>query len=285
MTRTRALAVAACLAAAPAPGLAATFSDLELTAFGTFDIQLSFDPGVRQTTRAFFAEAEAYWERIIRGYRTPALGSGIAALVISVSEPQIDGTGGILGGAGATLAATDGTFFTPTAGLMEFDRADVDGLIVADLFDDVIRHEMAHVIGFAPNLWELNPGILDPQDALAYLGPFGLEAYRREFDPGAAFVPLENAGGSGTAFAHWDEQNFGDFGSSGDNPELMTGFLNPNSTYLSQTTVFSFQDIGYAVIALPLPPAGWMLLAGIGALALAARRGRRAGVDSPAGGA
>lgn len=77
-------------------------------------------------------------------------------------------------------------------------------------------------------------------------------------------MPIETAGGQGTACAHWDEVRFPDFG-SGRNPELTPGFLDaPMSP--SDTTIASFDDLGHVIApyaaAVPVPPAGVLLLAG-----------------------
>ena len=56
----------------------------------------------------------------------------------------------------------------------------------------------------------------------------------------AAGVPIEQDGGDGTAFAHWDDATFGN--------ELMTGTLDFTSTNpLSVITVGAFDDMGYDV--------------------------------------
>ena len=74
-----------------------------------------------------------------------------------------------------------------------------------------------------------------------------LDVYREEFGlAGASFVPLENNGGAGTAYTHWDEVLFGDHGGNS-NPELMTGWIG-NNWYVSDTTIAAFEDVGYATV-------------------------------------
>lgn len=85
----------------------------------------------------------------------------------------------------------------------------------------------------------------------------------------ATFIPVEESGGEGTAFAHWDEVNFAGHGNE-NNPEIMTGFLSANP-YLSQTTLGSFDDLGYVTNAtvlapVPLPAAFLLMLLGLGGL-------------------
>jgi hypothetical protein len=52
-------------------------------------------------------------------------------------------------------------------------------------------------------------------------------------------VPVENTGGPGTANAHWREAVLAN--------ELMTGFLDAGNNPLSELTVRSLADLGYAV--------------------------------------
>ena len=60
-------------------------------------------------------------------------------------------------------------------------------------------------------------------------------------------VPLEDAGGSGTAGSHWDEADFAPQGAQMSN-DLMTGyFASGETTLLSDTTIAAFADLGYAV--------------------------------------
>lgn len=53
--------------------------------------------------------------------------------------------------------------------------------------------------------------------------------------------------------------------------ELMTGWLN-SPAFISNTTLMSFQDIGYEVSAVPLPAAAWLF--GSGLMVLAGTRKR-----------
>jgi len=294
------------VAAATAVGTSAAQA-VTTESFGTFDIVLNFTSSVTASQEQAFLDAETFWESRITGYRTEDLADKVntsgggpfaepVGLDIDASIIEIDGSGGILGQAGSTGQATDGTegsgFMVSTSGLMEFDEDDVAGLEAEGTFIDVVMHEMAHVIGFSDFFWDF-AGMTDgsgsdttfgdgPQTASA-----ALETYRAEFDPDALFVPVEDDGGAGTAFAHWDEDLFArhlaEVGNS-NNPELMTGFLDADP-YVSDTTIASFEDIGYTVVALdstsptlvPLPASGMMLLAGLAGIGVVAGRSRRAG--------
>ena len=50
---------------------------------------------------------------------------------------------------------------------------------------------------------------------------------------------VEEGGGAGTRFSHWDEETFG--------PELMTGYIGTGSSPLSVMTIESLADMGYEV--------------------------------------
>lgn len=264
--------------------------------YGSFDISLNFSGTPTSSQIASFQNAEAYWESRILGYRDPGLAAYmndiVGPVVINANFVAIDGPGNTLASAGATnIVATGGySGVTPsssnvivtTAGDMNFDTADVAALEVGGNFDTVVIHEMAHVLGFSPFFWDFVAATDGSGSDTSYTGGFGLSAYQAEFDPFATFVPVENEGGGGTAYAHWDEQLFASYdplapvaGTTG-NPELMTGYLDA-PTYTSMTTIASFEDLGYATIfsnPVPLPLPGALLAGGV--LVLAARARKRA---------
>lgn len=272
-----------------------------------------------------FDSAEAFWESRILGYESQALADAYANLPnldpdVELPEPPLgfdyggplaagvtilsriapdDGVGGVLGFAGSFLQFTVGGVATSVAGLMSFDSADVDDLVAEGTLDDVIRHEMAHALGFLPEFWDevgATDNIRDADGNITsgdetYTRAFALAAYQHEFDPDATFVPVEAEGGPGTAFAHWDEaafQAFCDPDLAGDcprtadgipvgNPELMTGFIEGETTF-SKTTLASFDDLGYVTTAtqpIPVPLTSVLLASGLGALGWAGRRRAR----------
>jgi predicted acyltransferase len=134
---------------------------------------------------------------------------------------------------------------------------------------------------------------------LVVIGTNAIAAARVELGkPDLAFIPVELGGGQGTANSHWDERDGGvcctgyvdGFGRDA-TYELMTGWLNA-PTFISQTTIQSFVDIGYvagvagtagmaAVVgmasfvgAIPEPDTYLMLLAGLCMLGVALRRAK-----------
>ena len=139
---------------------------------------------------------------------------------------------------------------------MQFDSADITGLVNSGSLKSVILHEMGHVIGFG-TLWAQsaftclqNASTSSSVQDTYYSCPNG----RAAFDSiggtsytGGNKVPVENCGpaspagcGAGTVNSHWREPTFAN--------ELMTGYLNNGvANPLSLLTIASMQDFGYVV--------------------------------------
>ncbi len=207
------------------------------TTASSFDIDVEFS-GLAQY-QTYFDQAAARFEAMLTGDLPDVTLNGrvIDDLLINASVVTIDGSGGILGQAGFTGYRDESLL--PYEGIMQFDAADVAGMVSAGIFADVVAHEMAHVLGF---------GILWDADFLGlnstfgqYTGQEAMAEYRLlRGQPSATYVPLETGGGSGTANSHWSEAVFGS--------ELMTGYASPSGNMpLSRMTVASFADMGYQV--------------------------------------
>jgi hypothetical protein len=230
-------------AAKPAPGP------------GQFSITLRFINAPTATQEARFTEAKAKWEGIISGdvpdvsgviparacgssFATPVFNGTIGSILIDVLLQPIDGPGAVLGAAGPCLVRN--ADFLTVHGIMFFDVADLDFLEDLGFFDEVVIHEMGHVLGFG-TLWNFGRNLLvggapDPR----FTGPLAIAAY--DDLGGEGTVPVEgDQGGPGTLFGHWDEATFFN--------ELMTGFLNSsaNANPLSDLSVASMGDLGYVV--------------------------------------
>jgi hypothetical protein len=269
----RALSFAAALVLAALPGARA--------ARAAFDIVINSDTTVTPEQQAYFNQAAATWESLITGYQP---GISISSLVIDATVTTIDGAGGILGGAAPDTYTTQAGFTLPTHGIMQFDVVDVPGRIANGTFGAIVLHEIAHVMGLG-TLWTDNGVYVNGSGR--YTGANALATYRQEFigQFAAAFVPVELGGGGGTANGHWDEVD-GGVGLTGRvsvlngqdmRNELMTGWLD-SPTFISNTTIASFRDIGYTTVStavvpeaptLPLAAAGLPLL---GLTVLARRR-------------
>ena len=183
------------------------------------------------------------------GFRElPTLDEVVDDVVIFASVQNIDGGGNILAAAGPCGFRNAASGFLTTVGVMEFDAADVEGLVANGTLQDVITHEMLHVLGIG-TLWSDRELLQDEgTTTVTYLGRGGAGGC---FDSGGApvcgaGVPVENHGGPGTADSHWRESTF--------QTELMTGYVNTGGMPLSAITVGSLQDMGYIVNMLAADP-------------------------------
>lgn len=219
---------------------------------GRFNITLKYllPPTDRQIE--VFEAAAARWERIIikdvpsftgtipsafDGF-PPAVDGTLDDIVIEVALAPIDGPGQILGQAGPRFVRTDD--FLTLSGVMFFDVDDLDFLEGLGLFEDVIVHEMGHVLGIG-TLWNVAPFGFDrtlragPDSDPYFTGRMANVHWNAE--GGTNELPIENMGGPGTALGHWREATL--------NNELMTGFLNLGENPLSRITAGSMKDLGY----------------------------------------
>jgi hypothetical protein len=227
-----------------------------------YDIELRYQTDATEAQRTAFENAVSRWESLITGNLgaylinqgpvscAPAINEVIDDLLIFVTLEPIDGTGGILGSAGPCYIrpGTDPTPVLSLTGRMRFDTADLANLEAGGQLEDVIVHEMAHVLGLG-TLWNQSP--LSLQLGVCNSDPYFVgDSANVAFDRvgGGTYVgntvPVENTGGEGTICGHWRESVF-------DN-ELMTGWIDSGSNPLSEVTVKSFEDMLYTVAS-----SGW----------------------------
>jgi len=212
----------------------------ELSYPGEFHIDVDFvGAGLTPSQKEVFKQAADRWAEIIVGDIPDVMTSLglIDDVIIEASGVPIDGPGGILGQAGPTEVRTGS--YLPACGIMEFDSADLAALEAGGQLDEVIIHEMGHVLGFGV-IWDYlglisGAGGADPR----FLGAGATAQYEAIFGVSEGSVPVENTGGSGTRDSHWRESVL-------DN-ELMTGWINAGLNPLSSITVASFADMGYDV--------------------------------------
>jgi hypothetical protein len=232
---------------------------------GQYQIEVRY-PGNPPTAgqKAAFDAAIARWQSVVIGDvgdglsgtwpadlggfcpGVPALNNEpIDDLLIFARLETIDGQGGVLGQAGPCLIRdeVEGDVNLTILGLMRFDVADLDNLEASGRLNEVILHEMGHLIGIG-TLWEefgllVGRGTSDP----FFTGPSAGGAFLSATAAGTTFsgspVPVENQGGLGTRDSHWRESILGN--------ELMTGFLNNGVNPLSAFTIASLRDMGYVV--------------------------------------
>ncbi len=211
-----------------------------------FDIVINFSGDA--TYLPYFTNAARMWELIITGDvadQSNVAGIGfVDDLYIAASAVAIDGVGNTLGQAGPDIVRLNNI---STTGIMEFDVADLPGLVADGSITSTILHEMGHVLGLG-TLWEnvnLVTKIIDNTKPTGidyhYVGAAALAEYRvLSNNFGATFIQVESTlGGAGTIGGHWDETIFGD--------ECMTGYVAAGFNPLSRMTIGALRDQGYQV--------------------------------------
>jgi hypothetical protein len=170
----------------------------------------------------------------------PVLAENVPGVIIYASVQTIDGPGKVLAQAGPCYVRDDPDLRT-VVGVMEFDVDDLNSLGSGGTLQDIITHEMLHVVGIGV-FWN-DKGLLTGFDTpgVAYTGDGGLQGCRTTGGTTtcATSVPVENTGGAGTANSHWRETTFG--------TELMTGFASNGTMPLSIMTVRALADLGYTI--------------------------------------
>jgi hypothetical protein len=209
-----------------------------------FTITVVFLGGLTTPQKNAFKNAADRWSKVIVGNLPNVVIAGqvIDDVLIEASGVPIDGPGGILGQAGPTHlrpATAGASKFLPAKGRMQFDTADLASMQANGTLNDVIAHEMGHVIGIG-TIWSLK-GVLAGSNTNnpTFIGKTAKRAYGQLKGTGPTPVPVENQGGPGTANSHWRDAVFRN--------ELMTGFVAGPPNPLSRLTVASLKDLGYRV--------------------------------------
>jgi hypothetical protein len=215
-----------------------------LGAIRPFTIEVRFMGGLTAKQKAAFKLAADRWTRVIAGELPNVIVDGevIDDVLILAQGSAIDGPGQILGQAGPTRLRprTAGTAaFLPARGTMAFDTADLAQMAKDGTLNDVITHEMGHVLGIG-TIWT-QKGLLKGSSTNnpTFVGTNAEREYGVLKGAGPTPVPVENTGGPGTKNSHWRESVFRN--------ELMTGFVGAMGNPLSRLTVASLQDLGYKV--------------------------------------
>lgn len=158
-------------------------------------------------------------------------------VLIFAAIKGIDGPGNVLASAGPCFIRITDIGDMTAVGVMNFDSADLETLAAGASLEDVITHEMLHVVGIG-TLWDNNRSLIGSG---GYVGANAMRECRAAGGEVACAisVPLENEGGAGTVNAHWRETKF--------NTELMTGFLDAGTNPFSKITIGGLQDLGFDV--------------------------------------
>lgn len=211
-----------------------------------YNVEVVFTSAVDEALLPAFEDAVELLGEIVTADVITAIlpdGEAVDDLRIEASVIAIDGPGTVLGG--ANPLATRDLNGLPATGFMEFDEADAAQLLEDDEWDDVVLHEMLHVVGVG-TVWDAL-GLLETiGGTLRFTGENAIAAYAEAFPEVAADdpfsdrgVPVEEEGGPGTALSHWDEELFGS--------ELMTGFLGDDPVF-TDLTLASIEDVGYETV-------------------------------------
>jgi hypothetical protein len=210
-----------------------------------FTIEVRFLGGLTQNQKAAFKLAADRWCKIIIGDLPSVMVEGevIDDVLILAKGELIDGPGRVLGQAGPTHlrpASAGAAGHLPAKGTMTFDTADLAEMERIGTLNDVITHEMGHVLGIG-TIWHFKnllqrSGTRNP----VFTGQAAMEAYGRlKGNRKPSKVPVENKGGPGTQDSHWRETIFVN--------ELMSGFIASAGNPISRVTVGSLGDMGYEV--------------------------------------
>ncbi|WP_170572142.1 leishmanolysin-related zinc metalloendopeptidase [Ruegeria atlantica] len=225
-----------------------------------YNIEVRFVGDWPEDLKSVFIASADYLASLIDGDIEDAVdgeGNIYDDLVIMADLDAIDGEGGVLGQAGPTGIRSDTGL--PAIGEMTFDEADALAYHDAGQFDDIVLHEMMHVMGLG-TLWDYyglvstvvdDNGTRRPTDDTVtslYNGDAANSEYVGYFTEDD-FLLVETDGGSGTAGGHWDEEAYQD--------ELMTGYIGyladdgtyDATNYLSDWSVASLEDLGYVLTA------------------------------------
>jgi Leishmanolysin len=244
------------------PGSAAIFGVAAGATASNFTIQLQYINAATEAQQIAFVSAAARWSEIITGdlgainVTPPAdvhvcgapsgttVSGPVNDLKIVVELKPYDGVGQVLGAATPCYTRNGGRQL-PLIGYMFFDTADLANLQAAGDLNDVILHEMGHVLGFG-TYWEppapnnlLQVSDISTGSTVGFNGPNAVAAYTGSNGGSGTTVPVEDNGIEGTERSHWKEDVF--------KSELMTGYISGNVRPLSLTTVQSMADLGYTV--------------------------------------
>ncbi|WP_428275833.1 Ig-like domain-containing protein [Candidatus Palauibacter sp.] len=225
-----------------------------------FQIELVFATSVTATQEAAFRRAAERWMAVlaptdlrdVRPREPLTCGDDprfersvdvIDDLMIVAAVEEIDGPRGTLASAGPCWVRSESAL--PFYGRMRFDAADVRRLERTGDFEDIVLHEMGHVLGIG-TLWGRlgllrNPASEDVEPDTHFTGRLAIEAFDEAggANYAGAKVPVENTGGPGTWNGHWRESVLV--------TELMTGYSERGPEPLSAITVQSLADLGYSV--------------------------------------
>ena len=255
---------------------------------GSYDLDLISITPMSESHAAAFRDAAEKWMRVLADTELPDMPvragtptgcwdltsdrevDSVDDLLLVVSVRHIDGSGGTLASAGSCRSRDDSLL--PWMGVIEFDEADLNSIAEDGGVEEVVRHEMAHTLGFSRFYWSRfdlleNPTLTwlifgwahSPGKDAHFTGSQALAAFNEaggtSYTAGGK-VPLENCRGAGSGDSHWREWYWSDdLHDSGCREgevllggELMSPVYNRgHRSPLSRITLQALADMGYTV--------------------------------------
>ncbi|MEP6778418.1 MAG: leishmanolysin-related zinc metalloendopeptidase [Gemmatimonadaceae bacterium] len=202
--------------------------------------------------REAVTKALAKWQTVIVGHvqtshltapanecvdDVPAINEDVEDLLLYVELAAIDGPLNIIGQSAPCYLHSSGLTMM---GFLQLDIADLDLMIADGTLDNVVLHEIGHILGIG-TLWNIRHNLLT---GAGTSNPFFTGAVARDgfASTGSPYsgtpVPVENSGGAGTRDSHWRRTVFGN--------ELMNGYAAAVMP-MSRVTIGSLADLGYTV--------------------------------------
>jgi hypothetical protein len=242
-------------------------ADVTVTVLTDYNIGVRFyGPELTDAQKALFTNAAARLSAIITGDvpdipavpvnlydycgipGLPVYSDPLDDVVIYAAITDIDGPGKVLARAGPCAFRSDTYGGFAAFGVMEFDAADLASMMERGTLQEVISHEMLHVLGIG-TAWQTNGLLRGARTSTStYTGLQGRQGCLGSGGDSfcATGVPVENNGVVGTADSHWRESTF--------QTELMTGYSSAGGMPLSMITVGALADLGYMVNPLAADP-------------------------------
>lgn len=233
------------------PGLSQTLT-ATVAPGATYSVCVRFVGDATPRQRQAVATAVQRWQRVIVAHvqtsqltepasrcfaGAPAINEVVEDLLVFVRITTLDGPGN------AVARASPCTVHLPSTltqmGQIQLDSADMDLLLGQGTLDNLITHELGHVLGFG-TVWS-TLGLISGagSDDPFFTGVSARAQFAQLFSTFAGSpVPVANGSDPGTRDAHWRNSVF--------NNELMQGLISADMP-MSRVTVGSLGDIGYVV--------------------------------------